>query len=109
MRVPPWRFEKELLRGERRTLGRYDSRLEGEDADAAGDRPGYDPSYASRARAYTPRRLTITCALSSSMRPDLSYEILTDKVSPWSYKGIREPLCQRRRDVTRRNDSRIMT
>jgi carboxypeptidase C (cathepsin A) len=85
LRVPPWRFEKELLRGERRTLGRYDSRLEGEDADAAGDRPGYDPSYASVQGVYT---ATFNDYVRSELKyeTDLSYEILTDKVSPWSYK-----------------------
>jgi len=85
LRVPPWRFEKELLRGERRTLGRYDSRLEGEDADAAGDRPGYDPSYSSVQGAYT---ATFNDYVRTQLKyeTDLSYEILTDKVNPWSYK-----------------------
>jgi carboxypeptidase C (cathepsin A) len=85
LRVPPWRFEKELLRGERRTLGRYDSRLEGEDADAAGDRPGYDPSYASVQGAYT---ATFNDYVRTQLKyeSDLTYEILTDKVNPWSYK-----------------------
>ena len=85
LRVPPWRFEKELLRNERRTLGRYDSRLEGEDRDAAGDRPDYDPSYASVLGAYT---ATFNDYVRSELKydTDLSYEVLTDKVSPWSYK-----------------------
>jgi carboxypeptidase C (cathepsin A) len=85
LRVPPSRFEKELLRSDRRTLGRYDSRLEGEDADAAGDRPGYDPSYASVQGAYT---ATFNNYVRSELKyeTDLSYEILTDKVNPWSYK-----------------------
>jgi carboxypeptidase C (cathepsin A) len=85
LRVSPARFEKELLRGERRTLGRYDTRLEGQDADAAGDRPGYDPSYASVLGPYT-------AAFNNYVRTDLkydsdlSYEVLTDKVNPWDYK-----------------------
>jgi carboxypeptidase C (cathepsin A) len=85
LRVPPTRFEKELLRSERRTLGRYDSRLEGQDADAAGDRPGYDPSYASVQGAYT---ATFNDYVRTDLKydSDLTYEILTDKVSPWSYK-----------------------
>ena len=33
LRVPIFRFTKELLRDERRTVGRYDSRLEGIDLD----------------------------------------------------------------------------
>jgi carboxypeptidase C (cathepsin A) len=85
LRVPPWRFEKELLRNERRTLGRYDSRLEGEDRDAAGDRPDYDPSYASVQGAYT-AAFNDYVRTQLKYETDLSYEILTDKVSPWSYK-----------------------
>jgi carboxypeptidase C (cathepsin A) len=85
LRVSPSRFEKELLRSERLTLGRYDSRLEGRDADAAGDRPGYDPSYASVLGPYT-------AAFNDYIRnqlkydTDLTYEVLTDKVNPWNYK-----------------------
>ncbi|HEY3797673.1 MAG TPA: peptidase S10 [Caulobacteraceae bacterium] len=44
LRVAPGRFRKELLRGERQTLGRYDDRFTGEDVDAAGETPEYDPS-----------------------------------------------------------------
>jgi carboxypeptidase C (cathepsin A) len=44
LRIAPTRFRKELLRGDERTLGRYDARFEGEDVDAAGENPGYDPS-----------------------------------------------------------------
>jgi carboxypeptidase C (cathepsin A) len=44
LRVDLGRFRKELLRGERRTIGRYDSRFEGVDADAAGENASYDPS-----------------------------------------------------------------
>jgi carboxypeptidase C (cathepsin A) len=44
LRVDLGRFRKELLRDERRTTGRYDSRFEGIDADAAGEQASYDPS-----------------------------------------------------------------
>jgi carboxypeptidase C (cathepsin A) len=44
LRVNPSRFRKELLRGQRIILGRYDARFEGTDYDAAGENPGYDPS-----------------------------------------------------------------
>jgi carboxypeptidase C (cathepsin A) len=44
LRVSPFRFRKELLRGEERTLGRYDARFMGYDVDSAGETPGYDPS-----------------------------------------------------------------
>jgi carboxypeptidase C (cathepsin A) len=44
LRVSPARFRKELLRGQRTIIGRYDARFEGTDMDAAGETPGYDPS-----------------------------------------------------------------
>lgn len=44
LRVDLGRFRKELMRDQRRTTGRYDSRFEGIDADAAGENASYDPS-----------------------------------------------------------------
>lgn len=44
LRVSPFRFRKELLRDERRTLGRYDTRFTGIDADDAGETPEFDAS-----------------------------------------------------------------
>ena len=44
LRVDLGRFRKELLRDQRLTLGRYDSRFTGTDPDAAGETPDYDAS-----------------------------------------------------------------
>lgn len=44
LRIPPGRFEKELLRTQEETLGRLDSRFLGYDLDVMGDSPDYDPS-----------------------------------------------------------------
>jgi carboxypeptidase C (cathepsin A) len=44
LRVDLQRFRKELLRDQRRTIGRYDSRFTAIDADAAGEGPEYDAS-----------------------------------------------------------------
>ena len=44
LRVELSRFRKELLRNERETIGRYDSRYTGVDPDAAGESPDYDAS-----------------------------------------------------------------
>jgi len=44
LRISPTRFRKEVLRQDRRTLGRYDMRFEGVDVDAAGENPSYDAS-----------------------------------------------------------------
>jgi len=52
LRVTPSRFRKELLRGERATLGRYDARFEGIDTDAAGETPEYDASDSGIAGAF---------------------------------------------------------
>jgi carboxypeptidase C (cathepsin A) len=84
LRIRAGRFEKELLREERRTLGRYDSRLEGVDEDAASSNPDYDPSYASVQGAFT-------AAFNQYVRTelkfdsDLPYEVLTSRVQPWSF------------------------
>ena len=52
LRVSPTRFRKEVLRSDRRTLGRYDMRFEGEDLDAAGENPSYDASDTGITGAY---------------------------------------------------------
>jgi len=44
LRVDLSRFRKELLRDERETIGRFDSRYTGIDPDAAGDSPEFDAS-----------------------------------------------------------------
>lgn len=111
LRVAPSRFEKELLRGERRTIGRYDSRLEGADRDAAGDRPGYDPSYASVQGVFT---ATFNEYIRSELKydTDLTYEVLTDKVNPWSYKEFENryvDVADRLRDAMTQNQNlRVM-
>jgi carboxypeptidase C (cathepsin A) len=53
LRVSQSRFRKQLLRDERRTLGRYDARYEGIDLDAAGENPEYDASDTAIAGAFT--------------------------------------------------------
>src|SRR6266436_2309181 len=47
LRIEIQRFTKELLRSERRTIGRIDARFTGIDRDAAGERPEFDPSIAA--------------------------------------------------------------
>jgi carboxypeptidase C (cathepsin A) len=85
LRISIQRFRKELLRNEGRTIGRYDSRLEGTDADSAGERPEYDASYASVQGAFT---ATFNDYVRRELKweTDLTYEVLTDKVQPWSYE-----------------------
>ncbi|PWU19317.1 MAG: peptidase S10 [Verrucomicrobia bacterium] len=66
LRVNPSRFRKELLRDERRTVGRYDGRFEGIDFDAAGEDPASDPSETSIKGAFT-------AAFNSYLAAELSY------------------------------------
>jgi carboxypeptidase C (cathepsin A) len=85
LRISDQRFTKELLRDQRRTVGRLDSRFTGIDADAAGESNEYDPSYAGIQGPYT-------AALNHYLRrdlhfeSDLPYEILTGRVRPWNYQ-----------------------
>jgi carboxypeptidase C (cathepsin A) len=67
LRIAPSRFRKEVLREDRRTLGRYDMRFEGVDADAAGEYPSYDASDAGITGAYV-------AALHDYLTHELKYE-----------------------------------
>ena len=85
LRIDIQRFDKELLRSERRTAGRLDSRFTGIDLNAAGDEPEFDPSYASIFGEYT-AVLNDWVRRGLKFETDLPYEILTSKVRPWSYE-----------------------
>lgn len=84
-RVELGEFNKELLRSERRTTGRLDSRFKGIDRDAAGDGPDSDPSMNAIRPPYT-------AAFNSYVRSELGYKsdveyyILGGGISgPWNY------------------------
>lgn len=53
LRVSPDRFEKELLRTRRRTVGRLDGRFTGIDRDPTADSPDYDPTDSAMTPVYT--------------------------------------------------------
>jgi carboxypeptidase C (cathepsin A) len=84
LRINIQRFCKELLRGDRRTVGRLDSRFRGIDLDAAGERNEYDPSMAAITGPYT-ATLNDYVRRILKFESDLPYEILTSRVQPWSY------------------------
>ncbi|QVL30025.1 hypothetical protein KIH39_14245 [Telmatocola sphagniphila] len=88
LRVDQPRFCKELLRSDRLNVGRYDSRLKGIDKDAAGERPDYDPSYASVQGTYT-AMFNDYMRNQLNYKSELKYEILTGKVQPWEYGPAR--------------------
>jgi carboxypeptidase C (cathepsin A) len=87
LRISMWRFAKELLRKRGLTVGRYDSRFTGVDADSAGESPEYD---ASAAAVFGPFTGTINDYVRKELKFDDErvYEILTGKVHPWKYSSF---------------------
>ena len=80
LRIEHMRFSKELLRDQRRTVGRLDSRFTGIDRDAVGESIGHDPSMVNIMGPYT-------AAFNDYVRgelgfeSDLPYEILNFKAN----------------------------
>jgi carboxypeptidase C (cathepsin A) len=79
------RFQTELLRDQRKTVGRIDGRFTGWDTDYGRETWSSDPSidaitgpYAAALNHYVRAELGYSS--------DLPYEVLTDRVHPWSYK-----------------------
>lgn len=86
LRIDIMRFTKELLRDERRTTGRLDSRFKGIDRDAAGETWEFDPSLAAITGPYT-ATLNDYVRTELDFESDLPYEILTSRVHPWGYES----------------------
>ncbi|MBZ5723636.1 MAG: peptidase S10 [Acidobacteriia bacterium] len=85
LRISPQRWFKELERDQRKTIGRLDSRFEGMDADAAGERNEYDSSEASYEGAYS-------AAFQDYVRRELKwpsdmYYAISGNVRPWDQTG----------------------
>ncbi len=107
-RVTDGRFFKELLKDRGKTIGRFDSRYTGEDADDAGSNPTYDPSYSAVLglfsgvfNEYVRKEL--------NFKSDLPYEALTN-VYPWPstdnrYLDVSETL---RRSMTENPHLKVM-
>ena len=85
LRIDIFRFVKELLREQRRTVGRLDSRFSGIDRDAAGEHFEFDPSYAAIQGAYT-ACFNDYVRGDLQFESDLPYEILKGLYLTWSYK-----------------------
>lgn len=89
-RVELGEFNKELLRNERRTTGRLDSRFKGIDRDAGGSTVNADPSMNAIRPPYT-------AAFNSYVRDELGYRsdneyyILGGGItSPWNYNVVNQ-------------------
>ena len=82
-------FDKELLRDQRITVGRLDSRFKGRDRAAAGEHNEFDPSNAAITGPFT-AVLNDYVRKDLGFKSDLPYEILTDRVRPWSFGRANE-------------------
>lgn len=83
LRIDIMRYVKELLRDQRRTVGRFDSRFKGIDTDAVGEYFEYDPSADAIFGAFT---ATLNHYIQTELKwkKDTHYKILTN-VQPWDY------------------------
>jgi len=83
LRVDLSRFRKELMRNERETVGRFDSRYTGVDADAAGDSPEFDASDKAISGAFIG-------SLNNYLAHDLNYDTnLTYRLSARDEDGFK--------------------
>ena len=88
LRISSFRWFKELERDKRRTIGRLDSRFEGMDVDAAGERVEYDPSEASYEGAFV---ATFHDYVRRELKWDSdAYYTVAANVRPWDQTGNTE-------------------
>jgi carboxypeptidase C (cathepsin A) len=87
LRVEHVRFFTELLRSRRRTVGRLDGRFLGWDADAGREHWSADPSYDAILGPYT-AAVNHYLRVELNYANDLPYEVLTDRVMPWSFRDF---------------------
>ncbi len=84
LRINIFRFTRELLRGQRRTVGRLDSRFQGIERDAAGEQMTYDPSHAAIQGAYA-ATLNDYVRRELGFEVDLPYNVLAPLYETWPY------------------------
>ncbi len=85
LRISPQRWFKELERDQRRTIGRLDSRFEGMDVDAAGERAEYDASRTAYDGAYV---ATFQDYVRRELKWDSDmYYTVSGNVRPWDRTG----------------------
>ena len=106
LRISPQRWFKELERDKRRTMGRLDSRFEGMDVDAAGERYEYDSSEASYEGAYV-------AMFQDYVRRDLKwtsdgYYTVSANVRPWDQGQPGGPAEALRSAMTQQGSMRLM-
>ncbi len=84
LRINDQHFFKELLRDRGRTVGRLDSRFLGRDRLGVTEKPEYDPLLTNVLGPYTAAFYDYVRS-ELKFESDLPYEILNEKVWPWSY------------------------
>ncbi len=84
LRVPIQNFCKELMRSERRTVGRLDSRFTGVDDRVVSETPEFDPSMAAIRPPYTAMFNQYVRA-ELGYKTDLTYHILGGGIGPWDW------------------------
>jgi len=84
LRVDIQHFCKELLRDQRRTIGRLDSRFQGIDESAASETPDFDPSLAAIRPPYT-AMFNDYVRGELDYKSDLTYHILGGGIGPWDW------------------------
>jgi carboxypeptidase C (cathepsin A) len=88
MRVEHVRFYTEVLRSQRRTIGRLDGRFTGWDSDYGKERYSSDPSFDAIMGPYT-AAINHYLRRELKVEQDLPYEVLAWKqVNPWSFKDF---------------------
>ena len=85
LRIEIQQFCKELLRTDKRTVGRLDSRFKGIDEEAVGDQPAFDPSMAAIRPPYT-AAFNDYVRRQLGYKSDLPYYILGGGIgTPWDF------------------------
>ena len=96
LRIDLNRFRKELLRDEGHTVGRFDSRFEGIDADEAGETPDYDASDTAISGAFTSAFQQYLGEQLKYSRPEPYVTGSSDAIRQWDWRhraaGSRRPL-----------------
>jgi carboxypeptidase C (cathepsin A) len=87
LRVEIFRFCKELLRAEGRTVGRLDSRFTGTDRDSAGERFEFDPGFAEIFGAYA-AAMNDYVRRALKFEADAPYEVLKGLYLNWGWKDF---------------------
>ena len=85
LRIKDQHFFKELLRERGQTVGRLDSRFVGLDRSGVTETPEYDPLLTNVMGPYTAGFYDYVRS-ELKFEADMPYEILSEKVHPWSFK-----------------------